>query len=88
MLLHRFKLRLIDRWIEIRIDCGLRNAKMIGASKHGLGNFGLHLLFGHAELKTQQLRRRRQFSRFLRALRGRALGQEEDKEQHTLPIAK
>ena len=65
---HAFKLRLIDSLVEVRIDCRFGNTKIIRAAKLGLGNSGLYLFLRHAQVKAQQLRRRRKLSRFLGAL--------------------
>src|SRR6185369_8228039 len=77
---HAFKLRLIDRLIEIRIDRRLCDTKMIRAAKLCLRNASLDLFFRHAETKAEQLRRGGQLTHFLRALRRRSLGQQEEQQ--------
>ena len=75
---HAFKFRLIDFRIEIRIDGGLGDAKVIGFPKRGLRNVRLDLFLRHAESKAEQFRRSRQLAEFLRALGRRRLGQQEE----------
>ena len=54
---HIRKLRLVDSWIEVRVDSGLADAEVIGLPKLRLRNVGLDLVLRHSESKTQQFRR-------------------------------
>ena len=78
---HAFKLRFVDLRIEIRIDRGLGDAEMIGFPKRGLRNVRLNLVLRHAEAKAEQFRSSGQLAEFLRALRRRSLGQQEEHER-------
>ena len=77
---HAFELRLIDRFVEIRIDCRLYDAEMINGPKFRLRNMRFDLFFRLAETKAEQLGRGGQFTQFLRALRGHSLGQQEEQQ--------
>ena len=63
-----FKLRLVDPWIEIRIDGGLGNTELVGVPEDSLWYANLDLIFSHSQMKAQQFSSSGQLHKFLRAL--------------------